>query len=93
MSLFTKPSVELHLTAMPVKNIERLYTWGTTTELEIIAATTLFQLEIYLAMATDSYKPGTPRWLLYSPKLVSLLTSRRVTILSKRNIEDIHASG
>ena len=68
-----------------VKNIKRLYTWGTTTE--ITAAATLFQLEIYLA--TDNYKPGVPTWLLYSPKPASLLTSGRVAILSKYSIEDI----
>ena len=53
-----------------VKNMKKLYTWGTTTE--IIAAATLFQLEIYLA--TDNYKSGIPTWLLYSPKTSISLT-------------------
>ena len=34
------------------------------TNLEIIAAATLFVLDVYVA--TDSYKPGTAVWLKYS---------------------------
>ena len=50
-----------------VKNMKKLSTWGTTTE--IIGAATLFQLDIYLP--TNNYKPGIPTWLLYTPKPVA----------------------
>ena len=63
------------------KNIKRQYIWGTTTE--IIAAATLLQVDVYVA--TDSYRPGSVAWLLYTPKPVSLLTNPPVTYLNKHN--------
>ena len=51
-----------------VQNIKKLYTWGTSTE--IIAAATLFQVEVYIA--TDSYRPRVPMWLQYTPKPISI---------------------
>ena len=35
------------------------------TNVEIIAATTLFKMDVYVA--TDSYKPGAAVWLKYTP--------------------------
>ena len=66
-----------------VQNIKKLYTWGTSTE--IIAAATLFQVEVYVA--TDSYRPGVPMWLQYRPKPISLLANTtNLPYLSKHNI-------
>lgn len=61
------------------KNIKKQYIWGTTTE--IIAAATLFQIDVYIA--TDSYRPGSVTWLLYTPKPVSLLRDIPTTYLNK----------
>ena len=61
-----------------IKNIKKLYIWGTTTE--IIAAATLFQVEVYVA--TDSYRPGSVTWLLYMPKPVSLLKNAPITYIN-----------
>jgi len=47
---------------MHSKNIKKQFIWGTTTE--IIAGATLFQIDVYVA--TDSYRPGSVTWLLYS---------------------------
>ena len=66
-----------------VQNIKKLYTWGTSTE--IIAAATLFQVEVYIA--TDSYRPGVPMWLQYTPKPISLLANATILpYLPKHNI-------
>jgi len=46
------------------------------TNLEIIAEASLFQIQIYLA--TETYNIGDPRWLLYSPKPVSVLSNRNL---------------
>ena len=70
-----------------VKNIKKLSTWGTTTE--IIGAATLFQLDIYLA--TNNYKPGIPTWLLYSPKPVAFLANSNTNVLTKHNIENMQS--
>lgn len=48
-----------------VKNIRKTCTWGTN--VEIIATATLFEIDIYVV--SDSYKPGRPTWLKYSPSL------------------------
>ena len=69
-----------------VKNIKKLYIWGTSTE--IIAAATLFQLEVYVA--TDSYRPGIPTWLVYTPKPVSLLNNAPITYLNRNKINHEH---
>ena len=69
-----------------IKNIKKLYIWGTSTE--IVAAATLFQVEVYVA--TDSYRPGIPTWLVYMPKPVSVLKSTPITYLNryKFNLDD-----
>lgn len=46
-----------------LRSIRKTAVWGTN--LEIIAAATLFALDVYVA--TDNYKPGTPVWLKYTP--------------------------
>lgn len=46
-----------------LRNIRKTAVWGTN--LEIIAAATLYALDVYVA--TDSYKPGTAVWLKYTP--------------------------
>jgi len=61
-----------------IKNIKKLYIWGTSTE--IVAAATLFQVEVYVA--TDSYQPGIPTWLVHTPKPVSLLKNTPITYLT-----------
>ena len=57
-----------------LKNMKMPYVWGTS--VEIMAAASLFQLDFYVA--TDSYKPGVPTWLLYTPKPLSVLSNRTV---------------
>lgn len=64
------------------KNIKRQYIWGTTTE--IIAAASLFQVDVYVA--TDSYRPGGVTWLLYTPKPVSLLKNSPMIYLNKYHL-------
>ena len=61
-----------------VQNIKKLYTWGTSTEIiaAAAAAATLFQVEVYIA--TDSYRPGVPMWLQYTPKPISLLANATI---------------
>ena len=46
-----------------LKNIGKTCIWGTN--LEIIVTATFFGIDIYVA--TDSYRPGSPTWLKYSP--------------------------
>ena len=69
-----------------IKNIKKLYIWGTSTE--IVAAATLFQVEVYVA--TDSYQPGIPTWLVHTPKPVSLLKNTPITYLNKYNLNLEH---
>lgn len=54
-----------------VRNIKKVGVWGTN--LEIIAAASLFQIDIYLA--TETYHIGIPWWLLYPPKPVAILST------------------
>ena len=46
-----------------VETTRKLYTWGTN--LEIMAASSLFKLDIF--EATDSLVPGKIKWLKYTP--------------------------
>ena len=55
------------LFAEHLKNIRKTCTWGTN--LEIIATSTLFGIDIYVASA--SYRPGKPMWLKYSPNTLA----------------------
>ena len=55
-------------------NIKKSHVWGTT--VEILAAASLFQLDVYVA--TDSYAMGIPTWLLFTPKTLSTLTDRQL---------------
>ena len=57
-----------------LRNIRKLSVWGTN--LEIIAAASLFQLDIYLA--TETYHLGVPMWLLYPPKPMFTLSNREL---------------
>ena len=57
-----------------LRNIRKLSVWGTN--LEIIAAASLFQLDIYLA--TETYHLGVPTWLLYPPKPMFTLSNREL---------------
>ena len=45
-----------------IKNIRKLYTWSTSTE--ITAAAILFQLQVYVLI--DNYRLGITTWLVYS---------------------------
>ena len=69
-----------------IKNIKKLYIWGTSTE--IVAAATLFQVEVYVA--TDSYRQGIPTWLVHTPKPVSLLKNTPITYLNRYNLNLVH---
>ena len=51
-----------------VKNIKKLCTWSTSTDIN--AAAILSQLQVYVP--TDNYRPGITTWLVYIPKPVSL---------------------
>ena len=51
-----------------IKSISQNGVWGTN--VEMIAATTLFKMDVYVA--TDSYKPGVSVWLKYTPYLKRL---------------------
>ena len=57
-----------------LQNIRKLSVWGTN--LEILAAASLFQLDIYLA--TETYHLGVPTWLLYPPKPMFTLSKREL---------------
>ena len=57
-----------------LQNIRKLSVWGTN--LEILAATSLFQLDVYLA--TETYHLGVPTWLLYPPKPMFTLSKREL---------------
>ena len=61
-----------------VKNIGKTCIWGTN--LEIIVTATLFGVDIYLA--TDSYRPGKPTWLKYSPNAKATMELRKSSISS-----------
>ena len=56
-----------------LRNIRKLSVWGTN--LEIIAAVSLFQLDIYLA--TETYHLRVPTWLLTLPNLCLLSPKER----------------
>ena len=65
------------------------------TNVEIIAATTLFKMDVYVA--TDSYKPGVAVWLKYTPylkvKTLPDILSATIPMLSGRTgkwIEIVH---
>ena len=57
-----------------LSQMKKPFVWGTN--LEIIAVASLLQLDVYLAI--DSYIPGVPKWLLYTPKLLSTLSNRHL---------------
>ena len=57
-----------------LRNIRKLSVWGTN--LEIIGAASLFQLDIYLA--TETYHLGVSTWLLYPPKPMFTLSEREL---------------
>ena len=59
-----------------LKRIKKPYVWGTT--LEIFAAASLLQMDVYVA--TDSYRPGVATWLLVNPKPPFVLKSRQQII-------------
>ena len=65
-----------------LKNIGKTCIWGTN--LEIIVTATLFGIDIYVA--TDSYRPGCPAWLKYSPN------SQATTELRKSSISDLSST-
>ena len=66
-----------------LKNIKMPYVWGTS--MEIMAAASFFQLDVYVA--TDSYRPGVPTWLLYTPKPLSILTNPYLSAQLRGNIK------
>ena len=79
-----------------LKNIKKQFVWGTT--LEIIAAASLFELDVYIA--TETYRVGFPTWLVYAPRPVSnrrwLLDQleSKLSVTNKRSwIELLHVSG
>ena len=47
-----------------VKRLKQSSVWGTT--VEIIAAATMLEIDVY--EATDSLVPGTPKWMIFSPR-------------------------
>ena len=57
-----------------IRNMKKVCVWGTN--LKIITAASLFQIEIYLA--AETYNIGDPQWLLYPPKPVSVLSNRKL---------------
>ena len=65
-----------------LKNIGKTCIWGTN--LEIIVTATLFGIDIYVA--TDSYRPGSPTWLKYSPN------SQATTELRRSSISDLSST-
>lgn len=77
-----------------LRSICKTAVWGTN--LEIIAAATLFALDVYVA--TDGYKPGTAVWLKYTPyarikTMPQIPTS--IPVLPERNgqwIEIVHVN-
>ena len=48
-----------------LQNIKKSCTWGTT--VEILAFSSLFQVDVYIA--SDTYYPGKTTWLKYSPRI------------------------
>ena len=62
-----------------IKNIGKTCTWGTN--LEIIVTATLFGIDVYVA--SDSYRPGKPTWLKYSPNALA------TTELKKSSVSDL----
>ena len=88
----TRPAIPF---ADYIRNMKKVGVWGTN--LEIIAAAYLFQIEIYLA--TETYHIGDPQWLVYPPKPVSVLSSKNLqehladkVTLTKHWIELVHIS-
>ena len=59
-----------------IKNIGKTCTWGTN--LEIIVTATLFGIDVYVA--SDSYRPGKPTWLKYSPNALATTELRKSSI-------------
>ena len=57
-----------------IRNMKKVCVWGTN--LKIITAASLFQIEIYLA--AETYNIGDPQWLLYPPKPVSVLSNKNL---------------
>lgn len=78
-----------------LQNIRKTCVWGTN--VEIIATSSLFQVDVYVA--TESYHPGRPMWLKYVPrtaptlqdaKLTSILDPHLGTSLQRGWIELVH---
>ena len=76
-----------------IKSISQNGVWGTN--VEIIAAATLFKMDVYVA--TDSYKPRAAVWLKYTPylkvKTLPDIPSATIPVLSGRTgkwIEIVH---
>ena len=57
--------------------------WGTT--VEIFAAATLFNIDIY--EATDSLVPGTPRWMKFSPRKYSTIKGLEKACFNTLNVQ------
>ena len=72
------PSFSSHL-----QNMKKTCVWGTT--VEILATSSLFQIDIYVA--TDSYKPGKAIWLKYSPRTMPTSLDTQL-----RSVLDTHQS-
>ena len=81
-----------------ISTIKKQFVRGTT-NLEIIAAASLFELDVYIA--TETYRVGFPTWLVYAPRPVSnrrwLLSQleSKLSITNKRSriAELLHVSG
>jgi len=67
----TRPAIPF---ADYIRNMKKVCVWGTN--LKIITAASLFQIEIYLA--AETYNIGDPQWLLYPPKPVSVLSNKNL---------------
>ena len=52
-----------------LQNIKKTCVWGTT--VEILATSSMFHVDVYVA--TDSYHPGRPTWLKYTPRATPVL--------------------
>ena len=59
-----------------VQKIGKTCIWGTN--LEIIVTATLFGVDIYVA--SDSYRPGKPVWLKYSPNALATTELRKSSV-------------
>ena len=58
-----------------LQNIRKTCIWGTN--VEIMATSSLFQLDVYVA--TESYHPGRPMWLKYIPRTASTPRDAKLT--------------